>query len=281
MPLPNLIVIGAQKCGTTSLHHYLGLHPEIAMADGPTSDEVHFFSHEDRWRRGADWYSSLFREAPVRGEVSVSYSAFPLYPWVPERLARALPGARLVYLVRDPIDRLVSEWHQNRLAVAEARSFDETFATLDDSSYVAKSRYGLQLERFLEHVPQERILVVDSHDLGAARTQTLRQVFGFVGVDDSFTSPGFEEEHNVTERARPLSPGGRTVMLALHRTVGHRATHAVASRVPFRLPFVEVARPEQRPAVPDELRERLVEYLAPEVDRLRALTGLRLASWSL
>ena len=56
-------------------------------------------------------------------------------------------------------------------------------------------------------------------------------------------------------------------MLALHRTVGHRATHAVASRVPVGLPLVELARPEQRPSVPDELRERLVEHLGPEVQR--------------
>ena len=87
------------------------------------------------------------------------------------------------------------------------RSFDETFATLDDSAYVAKSRYGLQLERFLEHVPQERILVVDQHDLGDDRASTLREVFGFLGVDESLTSPGFEEERNVTERCAAAQPG--------------------------------------------------------------------------
>ena len=211
------------------------------MADGPTNDEVHFFSHEDRWRRGLDWYASLFRDAPVRGEVSPSYSAFPVYPWVPERIARTLPrcAPRLSRARPDRPARLrVAPEPTRRHGGAVA--FEETLVTLGDSAYVAKSRYGLQLERFLEHVPQERILVLDQHDLAAARASTLRQVFGFLGVDESFTSPGFEEERNVTERARPLSPGGRTVMLALHRTIGHRATHAVASRVPFRLPFVEL-----------------------------------------
>lgn len=278
MPLPNLIVIGAQKCGTTSLHHYLDLHPEIAIACGVDSDEVHFFSWDGRWRRGLEWYARQFREAPVRGEVSTSYSWYPQHPETPARIARTLPGVRLIYLVRDPVERIVSQWHQDRAAAQELRPFEQ--AVLEDAAYVARSRYATQLERYLAVIPQEQLLVLDQHELRVRRTETLRLVFGFLGVEETFTSPRFTEERNVSGEARALTPRGRTVMLVLHRTVGHRATHAVAARVPFRLPGIERPGREPRPAVTPELAARLRELLAPEVERLRALTGQLFATWS-
>ena len=107
MPLPNLIVIGAQKCGTSSLELYLDLHPEIAMAR-PKQYELNFFSWEDVWRRGVGWYEQQFRDAPVRGEKSNGYSAWPFWPFVPERMKDVIPDARLIYLLRDPIERLIT-----------------------------------------------------------------------------------------------------------------------------------------------------------------------------
>jgi hypothetical protein len=84
--LPNLIVIGAQKCGTTSLHYYLSLHPEIAMS---RTKELHFFSR--RWRRGLRWYERQFRDpAPIRGESSPSYAFYPVWRDVPERMAEVV-----------------------------------------------------------------------------------------------------------------------------------------------------------------------------------------------
>ena len=74
MPLPNLVVIGAQKCGTSSLEHYLDLHPEIAMAK-QKKHELNFFSWESVWRRGVDWYGQQFADAPVRGEKTNWYAA--------------------------------------------------------------------------------------------------------------------------------------------------------------------------------------------------------------
>ena len=280
MPLPNLIVIGAQKCGTTSLHHYLDLHPEIAMANGPDSNELHFFSWEERWRLGLDWYSARFAEAPVRGEVSPSYSEYPFRPFAAERMADLLPGdVRFVYVVRDPIERLRSGWEYSRAAGYETRSFADTFARLEDSWHVARSRYATQLERYLALLPQERFLVLDQYDLKHARGETLRRVFRFLDVDDRFVTPRFETELNVSEDTRWLTPSGRGLVRVLHGTLGRRVTHAVATRVPVRLPGVE-RRSDPLPVVEGELLERLVAHLAPEAARLRELTGEPFAGWS-
>ena len=281
MPLPNLIVIGAQKCGTTSLKRYLDLHPAISIAEVDGSSELRFFSSEEVWIRGIRWYERQFADTPVRGEGSPFYAEFPFSPFVPERMRRIIPDVRLLYLVRDPIERLVSGWHFERCHGFEHRSFEETFASLGDNVHVARSRYATQLDRYLLRFPQERILVVDQHDLRHAREETLRGVFRFLGVEAHVSNDGsLDREWNVLADARWLTPAGRRVRRLTQLTLGRKATHFVGSHVPTRLYGLERAA-EERPVVSGGLRERLAEQLAPEAERLRALTGRRFSRWSL
>src|SRR5881398_2677233 len=108
--LPNLLVIGASKCGTTSLHHYLGLHPEIGMS---RVKELHYFVEEPT-ESSLRWYASQFPDAPVRGESSPSYTQRHRSPLVAARIARVLPDVKLVYIVRDPVERLLSSYRFHR-----------------------------------------------------------------------------------------------------------------------------------------------------------------------
>src|SRR5205823_11980303 len=94
--LPNLLIIGAAKAGTTSLHRYLDLHPSIFMS---RSKELQLFNQDD-WRERRDWYRAQFpTAAPVRGESSGAYTMHPVLPCVPERIKATIPDARLIYLV--------------------------------------------------------------------------------------------------------------------------------------------------------------------------------------
>jgi hypothetical protein len=105
--LPNLIVVGAQKCGTSGLHFYLGHHPEIAMS---SPKELNFFVVERNWSRGLDWYRGHFDpEAAVRGESSPNYTTYPHHLGIPERMHEAVPGAKLIFLVRDPLERFLAQ----------------------------------------------------------------------------------------------------------------------------------------------------------------------------
>ena len=110
--LPNLIIIGGLKCGTTSLHHYLNLHPEIAMS---RPKELNFFVSELNWPLGRDWYAGHFdRSARIRGESSPHYTNRPSFNGVPGRMHELLGSdVRLVYVVRDPIDRILSHYLHN------------------------------------------------------------------------------------------------------------------------------------------------------------------------
>lgn len=184
--LPNLIVIGAMKCATTAMHHYLDGHPDIAMT---ARKEVNFFvgdeqaaDEADQWHRGWQWYASLFDpSAPVRGESSPGYTS-PSFPDVAGRMARGLPDVRLVYLVRDPVQRAVSQYRHHQRDGAEHRPLSA--ALLDpESQYVARSRYHERLVPFLRHFAREQILVVVQERLLADRRAQMSRVYAHVGAD--------------------------------------------------------------------------------------------------
>ena len=110
--LPNLIVIGAQKCGTSGLHYHLGLHPEISMSK---PKELNFFIEERDLapRRRLVQAAISTPDAAVRGEASPNYTAYPQHLGVPERIHSIVPDVRLIYMLRDPLDRIAAHWVHN------------------------------------------------------------------------------------------------------------------------------------------------------------------------
>ena len=158
-------MIGAQKCGTSVLHYYLSLHPEVSMSK---PKELNFFIEERNWPRGVDWYTAHFdADARVRGEASPNYTAFPQHQGVPERMASVVPDAKLIYMVRDPLERIAAHWVHNYAKRREKGTLAETL-THPNTSYVTRSMYAMQLERFLAHYPKENVLVFQQSEL---RTQ--------------------------------------------------------------------------------------------------------------
>jgi hypothetical protein len=273
--LPNLIVIGSQKCGTSGLHHYLGLHPEISMS---VPKELDFFVAERNHPQGLGWYRGHFdAQATVRGESSPNYTAFPQHVGVPERMHSIVPEARLVYMVRDPIDRIAAHWVHN---FAKRREKGDLSATLmhRNTSYLARSHYYTQLRQFLRLYPAEQILVVEQEGLRNRRLETLRRVFEFVGVDPGFSHPSFSDERHRTarktratglampfERIRPTDRG---------RLVPGTAWRVVDNLFPFR-------RTIKLPDVREALSPEALRSLREDAERLRELTGREFATWSI
>ena len=128
--LPNLIVIGGLKCGTTSLHHYLNLHPQIAMS---RPKELNFFVAELNWELGSEWYASHFdARAASAARPRPHYTNLPRFAGVAERMRELLgDGARLVYMVRDPIERMLSHYLHNVGGGYESRPIAEALADPD------------------------------------------------------------------------------------------------------------------------------------------------------
>jgi hypothetical protein len=273
--LPNLIIIGAERSGTTSLHSYLGAHPQVFMS---RQKELNFFVAEKNWKRGRSWYERQFPEhVDVRGESSPSYTAFPALSGVPERMAAVVPQSRLLYLVRDPVERAISAYHLARAIGIERRP--ATVALRDPlGSYVTRSSYAIQLERYLAQFPAETILVVDSNELRTRRRETLRRIFGFLGVDKDAWRQEMGTELNAAKRRQRNVAGQFLFRLGL-TTIGDPRTRTIMRRAPSRVAARLTSSVEPTVLSPD-LRAELESMLAGEISRLRELTGMRFESWS-
>lgn len=276
--LPNLVVIGGLKCGTTSLHHYLNLHPQIAMS---RPKELNFFVSELNWELGPEWYASHFdRAAAVRGETSPHYTNLPRFAGVAERMREVLGDrARVVYMVRDPIDRMLSHYLHNVGGGYEDRPLEVALAD-EGSAYVARSRYAMQLEPYLDAFGADRVLVLTREELGVERAATVRLVFEFCGVDPGFRSKQFEREW---ETGSGKSGGGFRILDRAVRLPGLRTVDRNFDRLPESLRWLVervVHDPETgaapKPRLDESLRARLTARFRADGARLEELTGRRL-----
>lgn len=227
-------------------------------------------------------YEKLFDQTfDARGEASPNYTSHPRRPGTPERIKEVIPDVKLIYLVRDPVARTVSHYHHRVSTEGERRTLPEALGDLSDpySPYTCPSFYALQLEHYLEYFQLDQIMVIDQTDLLTDRQSVLRQIFAFLSVDEKFSSPRFEEEINTGQDRRTYS---NFIILV------RRAQASPLQRLPrrFRLALrhaVErvVSKPLEPPKLEDDLRLRLQELYAPDVQRLRQLTGQAFPTWSI
>ncbi|MBA2525286.1 MAG: sulfotransferase [Pyrinomonadaceae bacterium] len=296
MTLANLLVIGAMKSGTTSLHRYLNLHPEIQMA-GPK--ELNFFVKPEDclvpqgdWHRGLDWYRQWFAgDYPVRGESSHHYSAHPVIRGASDRAAQIVPDARLIYIVRDPVERIVSHYMERRIDGLESRPLEEVMvealAAPEMNTYICRSLYFMQASRWLERFPRDRLLVLAFEDLRDRPVETLRRAFRFLEVDETFMSDEFHRNANPSsQRLEPKPSMARLERLrrrrgARKRTIAPRQLVPARARGALRAAWRGAAmRSTDRPELSTETRERLAKLVRDDAERLRELTEERYPGWS-
>jgi Sulfotransferase domain len=270
--LPSFLVIGAAKAGTTSIYHYLRAHPQVFM---PERKELNFFVAEDGWSKGTSWYERHFEAAGgavAVGEASPNYTKYPLFAGVPERIAKLLPDARLIYLVRHPVDRYRSGYLDE---VRRGRQRNPIESTLTSNpGYLAASQYAMQIEQYLEHFSRDQLLVIISEDLKRQRAATMRVVHTFLGVDD-IAPAALADEFNRTEGKRMLRPVARR----LRRLPGASTVARLAPGASRRLGTrpLDLTRAEISPAFDRQLRE----LLRPDVQRLRRYLGDDFHGWGI
>jgi hypothetical protein len=276
---PNFFLVGAAKSATTSLYAALGAHPEIFLSP---LKEPHFFAAFEPDRRTARLneivrderrYRELFdgaRDEPVVGEGSTSYL------WdeaAPARIAAAAPGARIVAILRDPVDSAHSHYLDNVRAGSESRAFAEAVAAELERpehatwpfAYVGVGRYGEQLPRYLERF--EHVLVLFFDGFAADPAAETRRVLAFLGVDARFEPPELPPQNPFAaprgEAARRIF-GSTSVRLAARAVVPPRL-RATARRV--------VWRRGSKPPFDPTARALLAEVYRPDVARVAEAIG--------
>ena len=233
---PDFIIIGAQRGGTTSLYEYLTAHPDVGAAH---RKEVHFFDRH--YGRGVDWYRAHF---PLEGEYPIVGEASPYYlfhPSVPERLREVVPEAKLIALLRNPVDRAYSQYHMKVSRGVESLSFDEAIereperlAACDDPtgaawrhhSYLARGRYAEQLERWLRRFSRDKMLILKSEELYAEPQRVLGQVQHYLGLSPH-TPAQFTLHHKASYSAMDAATRRR---LSEYFAPHNRALYALLGR---------------------------------------------------
>ena len=163
--LPSFVVIGAATAGTETLNAWLNDHPDVCMSPREGLD---FFLEDGTWDMGVGWYALRFGTCgwdQIRGESSPAYADTHIDPGVPKRMYSVIPDAKLIYLVREPMERMRSVFRQRVTDGSETRNFAE--AVTDDPDYQETSRYITHIGAFLKHFPKKQLLVITSEQLAA------------------------------------------------------------------------------------------------------------------
>lgn len=304
---PNFFIVGAPKCGTTSLHEYLQRHPDVFM---PFYKEPHFFgadlegSRFRQFRNKPERYLKLFRDA--RGEKRVGESS----PWylASQRAAAEIhaydPAAKIIIMLRNPIDMMYSMWSQFRYSGNEQiETFEEALAAEADrragrrirrAAHCITGLYYREMTRFVEQVPRyfegfgrENVEVIIFDDFRADTPAVFGSVLEFLGLepnpDMSFDVRNPNKEVRLEWLQRLIVDSGFSLMLLKDQLTYLATTHSL---VPYSYRTRAVkgviaiyTKYERRSPLTPELRSRLSRELEAEIDALSALLDRDLSHW--
>jgi hypothetical protein len=268
--LPDFVIIGAMKCGTSTLHAQLAAQPQFFMSE---PKEPNFFSDDAIYAKGEDWYRGLFRNAPegaLKGESSTHYTKLPTYPDTIKRLAALIPDAKFIYVMRDPLDRLVShyihEWTQGVITCPIDKAIEK------HPELVAYSRYAYQLQPWIARFGAGRILPVVFEQMTAAPDAELKRIAAFLGAQGEVAWKSDLEAQNVSSERIRKFPGYRLLVDNPVSTLLRRALipRRLRDRVKSNLQMRE------RPQLSAELTAALAEIFDKDIAMLGPLTGAAL-----
>lgn len=281
--LPDFIIIGAMKSGTTSLHYYLGLHPEIFVSK---EKELNFFIKSNElssgtWEKGIDWYKSKFiGNAKIHGETSPNYTVYPVIKGIPERMHSVIPDAKLIYIVRDPIERIISHYIHRYAERKEDRTLTEALINFDNNLYIYRSQYYLQINQYLQYYSPQNILIISSEELSNTPQKTLQTIFNFLGVSDYSEIIKYQKKlHKSIYKRRKTDLGNRISTLPIISKIDLLSP-------PWRyhlkkLIYFPFSTSIKKPNLDQKLLLRLIEYLAEDINCLRKYTQKDFNEWCL
>lgn len=273
--LPDFLIVGAMKAGTTTLSYALGNHPEIFRHRG----EVHFFDRDANWRRGKAYYASFFREwngERTVGEKTASYSySLHVRPPVPERIRRILPGVKLIWCLRNPVDRAYSQYQAQVSEGYTLRSFESVVGREIERGptrawhLLDRGIYVKHVRRFLEYFSLDRMHFVVLDELLRQPAGVLAGVLDFLDVDRELGASMPLHWRNATALPRSL----------LLQRVVRILLEPIRPGLLKKVMRANLLRSTGYPPMSPALRARLEDFYRPHNAELAGLTGLDLSAW--
>lgn len=277
---PSFIGVGAQKCATTWLYDLLELHPAVGLSP---LKEIHFFSQYFGY--GLQWYRSHFAEVdsqlPVIGEFSTSY--FCDYE-TPRRIKECFPDAKIVLMLRDPIERLVSNHkHEVRIEHVSGPDFSIEAGIKNNPTYIEQGLYATHFERWLEFFDREQLHVVLYDQLKQDPAAVEQALYRFLNIDSL-------SNHHLLSKSNPSyvyrSKGTESIrrkVLTLFRGLKLEPLYRWAvKKTGLQSAYRKMNRTSSQQLIPDmqdSTRQQLTETFADEISRLETLLGEDLSAW--
>ncbi len=273
---PNFMIIGAARSGTTSLHKYLESHPDIFMS---AIKEINYFSNPGISVNGDDWYFRHFNKANQKmiGEASTSYTVAHHRTDVPEKIYNTLGDIKLIYLLRDPIDRLISHYvhHVHRGEVH--LDFEDIVKEMKDPM-LAQGLYDYQIREYERFFSVDNIFLLTIEQLKNEPELTVRKLYDFLGVDSQFIDDSVHRTHNSSMKSTKKSKFGLKVLAFYHRFIEQRNIP-----YPFKKAVIKLAELGATelisPKLNVELEAQLMSYYADDVKKLAERYSIDVSKW--
>ncbi len=184
--LPDFVCIGAMRAGTTTLYDYCAQHPDIGVS---RIKETDYFIKSKNLDRGLGWYKGLFpNRTKVCGEFSPNYTKAAAFPDVPKRMHAVIPDAKIIYIVRHPVDRAISQYNHSFLSGQNPPDTAHLLGSHEWAHLIDTSSYHRQIEQFLKYYHASQLLVLNFDDLVKNPQSTLRQISDFLDVSDAWST---------------------------------------------------------------------------------------------
>lgn len=266
--MPDFVIIGAMKCATSTLHDQLARVEGVSMSE---PKEPNFFSDELNWAKGIGWYESLFDAMPesdLKGESSTHYTKLPTYPLCVSRMLEHIPDGKLIYVMRDPIDRIVShyihEWSQR--VIEDGCPIDEAIERYP--ILVEYSRYAMQLSPYVEKWGTDRILPVFFERLMSNSQSEFERVGRFLGITTEMRWDT-DDAKNVSSQRQRRGPIVNAILGNRMMQVARRTLMPESLRAKIRSRWTM----KERPVLSDASIKRLHALLDPDMRQLGAWLG--------
>ena len=268
MACPNFIIIGAMKAGTTSLHRYLDYHPDIYMS---TPKEINYFCFH--LNRGKEWYESHFPSGKICGESSPNYSKWAV---TPEAIKAYNHKLKLIYILRNPVDRFISECNHVQVdpieILTEVR--DNVFSTPINKQIFRNGLYGFHLRNFLSYFPKDQIHICLFEDLKNEPKKVLASIFEFIGVEHekySWESIELKPHHVTKDKINLKKSVNHPVVKFLRRAIKWR--WLVDSLKPFFFKRKRIL------VMSDQAKQELKTFYANDIRQLKLIIGNKSVEW--
>jgi len=267
MSLPNFLIIGAPRSGTTWLAMNLREHPDIFM---PQIKEVHYFDRH--YAEGIDYYLKFFRGAESFRAVGEATPDYLYFPEVPERIASVLPESKMILCLRDPVDRVYSRYWNAKAKYTENRSLSFEQKLRQKPLFLDEGKYFTHVKRYYEYFAPEQFLILSYDEIQSEPDDVMRRAYEFLDVDSTFRPETLDLRVNAAA-SKPHHAKSRSLYY-LHRSLEKIGLHALAN-------VVQNYNAASLPSMSEETRRWLVEEVYRQENlKLQQLTGLDVSQWN-